>query len=689
MHGSAFVSDLALVLCVAAATAVLARLLRQSNVLAYLLAGLIVGPNLLVPVFADPARVGALAEFGVVLVMFAVGLELRVSKLVRVLPTSGLTGLVQVAFLAWCGISLGSLLGWGRVESVFLGASIAISSTMVVTRVFEEVRVPPDARAHVVGVLVVQDVLAIALITALTVVAAGGGLSTGALLGTLGKLVGVLCALLVGGLLLVPRLVRAVARLGSQEILLLAAVGLCFGMAKLAERLGYSVALGAFLSGTLVAESGRGRSIETLVAPLRDVFAAVFFVSIGMSVDPALALASLPTALAVVVVVVVAQLVIVSLAGVLSGLGLRRSMTAGLALGQIGEFSFILGAIGVGAGVVRPALQPILVTVSVLTAFTTPLLLRRAEAVVHFVDRRLPQRVQHVLTLYESWLERYRAVGVDSPEGAGAARALRAIVVDALGLLALLAAVAASLPRLAGLVAGALHVARPLAWTLVSALALVLVSPVLLALVRNTARFARQIGDGVVSRYARPSPGVRLAGTSASLMVVLGVLLAVGLPSVAVLRPLLDAPLGMALLLAIAGVVSLRLWKQAGAIGAEYRTGAGELAGLIARQGAGGGAEPGAETELLPGLESARSTPVRPGSAAEGRTLAEINLRARTGATVVAILRRGGNVLLPTGRERLEVGDTLALVGSGAALLRAQAALEERARAPEDGAGIG
>lgn len=680
MHGSAFFADLALVLGVAGVTAVVARSIRQSTVLGYLLAGLIVGPYLPIPVFADSERVAALAEFGVVLVMFALGLEFRVAKLLRVLPISGLTGLVQVAFLAWCGFTVGTLLGWRTIESVFLGASLSISSTMVVSKVFDQVEVERDARQFVLGVLVVQDVLAIVLIAVLTAVVAGSGLGPGELLATLGRLAAVLLALTVGGMLVVPRLVRVVARLGSREILVVVAVGLSFGLARLAQELGYSAALGAFLAGILVAESGRASAVEPLVQPLRDVFAAVFFVSVGMSVDPRLAAEHVPTTVLVFAVVVLAQFGSVSVAGLLSGLGIRRSVTAGLALGQIGEFSFILAAIGVEGGVVRPELQSVLVTVAVLTAFTTPLFVGAAGRVVHSVDRRLPHRVQHLLSLYGSWVDRFRAGQRDPASRTPVRRAVRALGIDALGLLLLLAGCVAWLADVAGWVEARFLLP---AWGALGAVVAVVVAagaPLLVGLVRNTAKLASWIGDSVLARYDEPSPAARLAAHSSRVMVVLGLLLAVGMPSIAVLRPLLDAAYGMASLALVVTGIGVHLWRNAGAMETEYRSGVEGLAELVARQAqeGSGRAEPAAGAPALPpGLETARSLPVREGCAAVGRTLADLDLRARTGATVVAIQRADAQLLLPTGRERLEVGDTLALVGSGGAIARARELLDE------------
>src|SRR6478752_5132677 len=186
MHGMGFVQDLALVLGVAAVTGLLFRLLHQPSILGYLVAGLIVGPYLPTPFFANPERVQALSEFGVVLVMFAVGLEFRLSKFMSVLPIAGMTGVIQIGVLLWAGFAVGQELGWSNRESLFLGACICISSTMVVSKILDQDPISPDSRRFVFGILVLQDVAAIALIAVMTAVARGSGASFGSVLGTLG-----------------------------------------------------------------------------------------------------------------------------------------------------------------------------------------------------------------------------------------------------------------------------------------------------------------------------------------------------------------------------------------------------------------------------------------------------------------------------------------------------------------------
>ncbi len=271
MHaGRTFLEDLALALCVAAVTSVLFQRLRLPAVLGYLLAGVIVGPHLhVVPLFASRERIEELSQLGVTLVMFSVGLEFTVGRLVKTLPTAGLTALVQMGTMMTLGFLTARALGWTPRECLFTGAMLAVSSTMIVARVFSDQGVRGRVADLVFGVLVVEDLVAVVLLALLTGLTSGAGLPLGALGGTVGRLGFFLAAMLVVGYLAVPRAIRAVVRLGSSETLLVASVGVCFALSLVAEKAGYSVALGAFVAGSLVAESGEGHRIERLVAFLR------------------------------------------------------------------------------------------------------------------------------------------------------------------------------------------------------------------------------------------------------------------------------------------------------------------------------------------------------------------------------------------------------------------------------------
>lgn len=653
-HSGSFVQDLALVAGVAGVTGFASRLLRQPSILGYLLAGLIVGPYLPVPLFADPERVHALSEFGVVLVMFAVGLEFRIRKFLQVLPISGLTALVEITALAVSGYFLGRAFGWTELASLFLGACICISSTMAVSKIFEQQPVTEDSRRTVFGVLVLQDVAAIALIAVTTALAEGANASFQQVLGILGKLLAALLFIVAIGMFGIPRVVRGLVASGSRETLVVGAVGLCFVFAVFAQELGYSAALGAFLAGILVAESGEGHKVDRAMASLRDVFAAVFFVSIGMSVDPLLAWKYLDTSLVVLAVVVVAQFLSVTLGGLLSGIGLRRSGHAGLALGQIGEFAFIISAIGVSARVVGPELQPVLVTVAVLSTFSTGLLLRHAEAIIGGVDRLLPSRLHRLLSVYESWIDDIR--GKSDRGRHPLTRVIRAIVFDLLLMAVMVFAFRAWEAEIHRFVVDTLGLPEKHSHTVSTvALGMALV-PLIIPLIGWVRRIAQvlstRVFDEEQSSARRFLHGVLLLCSLA----------VVGIPVAALLGPVMGAELVWPSLLIAVAVSALLVWRQAGVLDDELQSGGVVMLRAIAEQGL-PEAEHASHNPPLPGLTNLHEVTLSEPDYAVGRTLADLQLRSLTGASVVALRGPRHSVHLPTGMEALEGQDTLFVAG--------------------------
>jgi CPA2 family monovalent cation:H+ antiporter-2 len=675
MPHASLVTDLALVLGVAALTGPVFRTLRQPPILGYLLAGLIVGPYIPIPLFADGARVKELSELGVVLVMFAVGLEFSLGRVAQVLPLAGLTAAIQIGGLFWAGNLVGAALGLSTVGAVFLGASVAISSTMVVIKVFELYPPPGDVRGMVLGVLVLQDLVAIVLVAVVTAVAEGSGLDGSALASTLGQLLGVLVAAVALGLWVVPRLARRITRLQSPEVSTVFAVGLCLALGAMMEHLGYSPALGAFLAGMLLAEAGLGRRFEHLVTPLRDVFAALFFVSVGMSVDPLLAVQHLGSAVLVAACVVVLQAVLVTGAGILSGVVLRRAGHAGLALGQIGEFGFIIMGIGVGAGVVPPFMLTVVVTAAVITTFTTPLLLRVAPRLLAAVEHRLPRRLRANLSLYAAWVDALRQRGGASALRRRIRRALQVLVLDAAAVAGIV--IAASLGLQAGTSLLTTYTGLPSA--LASAILVVVMAVVVFPFARGLSRAAGRLGAllGQAVFPSAPAGQVDLTTTSRRAMsfgLQLAALLAAGLAVAALTQPFVPPGIGL-VVLGVALLPSvLLLLRSGGPLGEHVHSATLALVEFLRRDDVEQAHEPALD-ELLHGLGDA--TPIRllAGAAAVGRTLAQLDLRAATGATVLAIAHPDSDVTAPTGREVLREGDVLAVAGPHEAVEQARALL--------------
>ncbi|MEZ4454083.1 MAG: cation:proton antiporter [Nannocystaceae bacterium] len=344
-----FLDDLMIILGVSAIFTVVFQKLRQPLVLGYILAGLAVGEHTPGVRVHDEALVHALSELGVILLMFSIGIEFSIRKIARIGLTAGLTALLEVGLMISLGYLVGQLFGWTDLESLFAGACLGISSTMLVAKAFEEKKLKGGFTEVVFAVLVFEDMIAILLLAILTAVASGNGMSPYDFAITVGKLLGFLGVLLVGGLLIVPRLLRLVAALGQPETLLVASVSVCFAMAVLAEKAGYSVALGAFLGGLLISESGHGHKVEHELRPLRDVFAAIFFVSVGMTIDPRLVAENWLPVVVLTAVVLAGKTAGVSLGSFLTGSSLRTSVRSRMSLAQIGEFSFIIATLGMTA----------------------------------------------------------------------------------------------------------------------------------------------------------------------------------------------------------------------------------------------------------------------------------------------------------------------------------------------------
>ncbi len=681
-----FLQVLAVVLAVAGVTTVLFQRLRQPVILGYILAGFIVGPHVPVPLVADRAIVQTLSELGVMLLMFGLGLEFSLRKLAQVGPVAGGTALVQSSIMVWLGFLTGRAFGWTPLEGVVAGFIVAISSTTIVAKVFDEQRVRGQLRDLVVGVLLVQDLLAVLFMALLTALATGAGLSPLALGITLGKLGAFLALLLAVGLLTVPRAVRAVRRLGRPETLLVVSLAICFVVAWLALQAGYSVALGAFIAGSLVSESGEAHAVEGVVRPVRDLFAAIFFVSVGMLIDPVLVARHWGAVLAFIALVVAGKSLSVVLRGLLTGNSLRVTVRAALSLAQIGEFSFILAALSTSLGATRDFLYPVAVATAAATTLTTPWLIERSGAVADQLDRRLPASAQTVLSLYGSWIEQIRSSPRRRTLGAHVRRLLRAALVDMALVIAVIIGTALFYPRLAA----PLQAHLGLSWESARGLALLFCVVIALPFGWGLVQNARRLGIALAMAAlppARPGRPDLAAAPRRALLVLLqlAATLLVLLPIAAITQPFLPGVPAAALLAIAIVVLGLALRRSAVDLQGHVRAGAQVIVEVLARQagskasvapsghapGTGATSAPMAEADVLasfralfPGLGEPRLVRLVAGSAAAGKTLSELGVRGRTGATVLAIGREGAPVTIPDAGEVLREGDLLALAGT-------------------------
>jgi len=681
MDAHSFLLALTVVLGVAALTTVIFQRLRQPVVLGYILAGFIIGPNVPIPVLADRQIVQTLSELGVILLMFSLGLEFSLGKLAKLGAGASLTALLQSSLMIWLGFVTGRLLGWTTIESLFAGSIIAISSTTIIAKAFDEQGVRGPLRELVVGILIAEDLIAILLMATLTAVAGGTGLSALDMAKTTGKLFGFLAVLIVVGLLLVPRAVRAINRLDRPETTLVASVGFCFAVSLLAHSFGYSVALGAFIAGSLIAESGEGQAIEHLVQPVRDMFAAVFFVSVGMLIDPAVIAEHWLAITVLTVVVVGGKIVGVTLGAFLTGHGVRTSVQSGMSLAQIGEFSFIIAGLGLSLKATGSFLYPIAVAVSAITTLTTPWLIRASGPVANFIDRKAPRPLQTFVSLYGSWLQSFSSGPREKTTGSKIRRLIRLLVLDALLLAALAIGTALGVTRLSLYFEEKFAIAPTVARIAVVVAAVALAVP----LAAGVARLARQLGLEL-ARLALPvadGDALDLATTPRRALLVtiqLGIVLVIGLPLLAVTQPFLGgiyAPLVFGALLLALGV---SLWRGATELHGHVRAGAQAILEALVEQARAGGVDAApapAELQrdslsqvrgLLPGIGEPTPFELEARSPAVGMSLAQLNLRGQTGATVLVIQRGLEGLLVPTANEVLKVGDRLALAGTRAAI---------------------
>lgn len=657
--------DLAMVLGVAALTSVLFQKLKQPAVLGYLLAGMIVGPHVPVPLVADLGNVRLMGELGVILLMFTIGLEFSLSKLLQAGPQALLTGTLQVGTQLVVGFLAARLLGWPPLESAFFGASLAIASTMILAKLFDERGVRGPLKETILSVLLVEDLHAVLLLAALTAAASLGGPSARAIAGTLLKLAAFLAVLIGLGRLVVPRAVRWVADHARDEVLLVAAAALCFGLAQLAAWAGFSVAMGAFVAGMLVCESGRGRKVEHLVHPLRDLFAAMFFVAVGMLMEPAVVMRDWPLVLLFTTLVIVVNALSVTVGATLAGLPLALGVRAGLALGQVGEFGFILLSAGIGLGVVDPSRYALLAAIGVATALATPALLSGGEPAARFVERHLPVVLKTYLGLYQSWAAALRAPALRKAPGAAARRTFLRLLLDAV-LIGLVGVLAPRVTRLgATWLEGRVALGHTLAQGAVLLAAVVGVGLLVSRMVRRTRTLAERLLDlpgpgGLGSR-----PDMRRAFRTG---LRLGVLLLTGLPVLAAVSALIPlASLG-ALAAAAALAIPLLLWRRARGLQRDLDAGA-DWMGADARDPWG---DQGAASAAPAG--SWRTLRIGPRCPSLGRSLGDLDLPGGSGAALVALLREG-HLLEPRPEARLQAGDLLALSGPAPALDRAEALL--------------
>lgn len=403
-HLPALIIDLALILGAAGVTTFIFRRFKQPVVLGYILAGLLVGPSFpLFPTISDIQGVKIWAEIGVIFLLFSLGLEFSFKKLARVGGSAAVTGVWEILVMMGLGYLAGHLLGWPFMDRVFLGGIIAISSTTIIFRAFDELGLKTrQFTGLVMGILVIEDLVAIILLVLLSTLALTKTFAGADMLFAILKLVFFLSLWFLSGIFLLPTLLKKAGKWLSSETLLIGAIALCLGMVVLADRVGFSAALGAFIMGSILSETLYGEKIEHLIAPVRNLFGAIFFVSVGMLINPQLLFQYAVPVLLLTFLVMTGKLLNVTIGALIAGKPLRQSVQAGASMTQIGEFSFIIATLGVSLKVTGEYLYPIAVGVSVITTFTTPYMIRLADPAYLFLLKNLPKSWINALNDYSA-----------------------------------------------------------------------------------------------------------------------------------------------------------------------------------------------------------------------------------------------------------------------------------------------
>lgn len=403
-----FLQDMAVVMAVSAAILIFCRRFRLPVVLGYILAGVLIGPH--TPPYSlvkDLHSIHVLSEMGVIFLLFSIGLEFSLTKLGRVGVVAFFAATLEIFLMMGIGYWLGRAFGWNFMNSLFLGAILSISSTTIIAKVLMEMKKLKEKFAQVIlGILIIEDLLAIVIIALLSGVASTGSVEFKEIGLALAGVLSFVAAVLVLGFLLVPRLLRYVAKFESDEMMVITVLGLCFGVSLLAARFNFSVALGAFLIGAVIAETKQAADIVHKIDPIRDMFTAIFFVSVGMLLSPSTVAQFWFPILIITLVTIGGKIFSCSLGAYLTGYKPDTALKVGMGLAQIGEFSFIIARLGESSNVTSPFLFPIAVAVSGITTVTTPFLMRSTGPVIDFMEKITPRPLVTVLGLYSGWFER-------------------------------------------------------------------------------------------------------------------------------------------------------------------------------------------------------------------------------------------------------------------------------------------
>lgn len=401
-HLPALITDLAIILASAGVMTLVFKRLKQPLVLGYIVAGIIAGPHFpLTPTVVDSGNIQTWADIGVVFLLFALGLEFSFKKLMKVGGPAIIAALTIIFGMVMLGYLVGIAMGWKQMDSIFLGGMLSMSSTSIIYKAFEDLGLRTQRfTGLVLGILVIEDLVAIVLMVVLSTMAVSQNFEGAEMFYSIGKLMFFLLLWFLTGIYIIPTFFRRTRLLMGDETMLIVSLGLCLLMVAFATYVGFSSALGAFVMGSILAETVEAETIQRLVRPVKDLFAAIFFVSVGMMVDPNMIMQYIVPIVIIILTVLVGQSFFGTCGVMLAGQPLKTALQSGFCLTQIGEFAFIIAGLGTSMHVTSNFLYPIVVAVSVITTFLTPYMIRAAGPAYPFVERHLPRRWKRILEHY-------------------------------------------------------------------------------------------------------------------------------------------------------------------------------------------------------------------------------------------------------------------------------------------------
>lgn len=645
------ISDLAFILVIAGIVTVVFKWLKQPVILGYIVAGIIAGPSItFLPTVTDSANIQTWADIGVIFLLFAMGLDFSFKKLMNVGMTAVIAAITVVCGMMFIGYTAGNAMGFSHLSSIFLGGMLSMSSTAIVFKAFSDMGLMQQKFTGIVlGILVVEDLVAVVMMVILSTLAVSKHFEGTEMLDSIMKLAAFLIVWSVLGIYLIPTFIRRIRSFVSDETLLILSLGLCLGMVMIAVKAGFSSALGAFVMGSLLAETVESGRIIKIVQPVKDLFGAIFFISVGMMVDPAVIWHYALPILGLTLLVLVGQSFFGSFGVLLSGQPLKIAIKSGFSLTQVGEFAFIIASLGVSLNVTDQYLYPVIVAVSVITTFLTPYMIRLSDPVCSFIESRLPQSAKDLI-------DRYTSGTVMTRHESAWHKLLKSMILSvALCLVLCSFFITIFFTYVEPYISGHL----PGIWGDILSFAVIAValSPLLLAIIKsknNSHEFHELWGDNLFNRGALVSAMV--------VRVIICVIIVMGL----IVR-IFSVALGVGVVISLAVIVLIYFSKwirhRSMTMQQQFIANFEGSDDVTADTGMSGVKQTFRDNGPFKDLHQAEFT-ILPSFRLVGRTIAENEIRSIYHINILAITRGGQCIMTPEGSERLYPYDRLTVMGT-------------------------